>query len=239
MLAYRELAPPAHLADAVECIWVSRQLSCAAATHRVVPDGCADIVFTRAGCYSDLRFVGPMTRFQEFALEPGSFVVGVRFRPGMWSDLFRLDGSGLADLVAPLRDVLGARATVLWSKLEAIDEPASAARLLAQSLPAAKARSPVQNAIAAMEQSHGNLSVDLAASGAGLSVRHFRRLCVKQTSLTPKLLARILRFRHAASFASEMAGQHADLAAACGYADQSHWIAEHRRFTGRAPSHSI
>jgi AraC-like DNA-binding protein len=54
--------------------------------------------------------------------------------------------------------------------------------------------------------------------------------------LSPKLLARILRFRYALSRVHGQLGEHAGLAADCGYFDQSHFIAEFQRFSGRTPA---
>jgi len=87
-----------------------------------------------------------------------------------------------------------------------------------------------------MRSQNGVVSLDEVASQAGLSPRQFRRLCREQTGLSPKLLARILRFRYAISRVHDERGEHAGLAADCGYFDQSHFIADFQRFSGQTPA---
>ena len=154
MLSYREQLPPPRLAEAVECFWSLTHESASAITHRVMPDGCADMA------------------------------------------------------------------------------------TLSDAMPTVAARTPAQRAFAWMESVHGCVTVDDIARQAGLSPRQFRRVCLDHTGLSPKLLAQVLRFRHAASRIHLHAGDHAGLSIDCGYFDQSHFIAEFQRFSGRAPGAS-
>lgn len=48
MAEYREIAPSPRLAQTIECFW-TMNLADADPLHRVVPDGCADILFSRDG----------------------------------------------------------------------------------------------------------------------------------------------------------------------------------------------
>lgn len=236
MPAYFEFAPPARLADRVECFWVSNYETHLETAHRVTPDGCADILYTRGGRLSTLLFVGSMTCFQDFQHMPGGASVGMRFRPAMWTDIARVDGASVADLLLPLDDLWGGRAAELRRLLDyAADHPVEIARLLAQAVRSPVARSPFQHAVGALERSQGALTLDRAANLAGLGARQFRRRCLETVGLSPKLLSRILRFRRASGLVSQMSGHFADLAAECGYADQSHMIAEFQRFAGRTP----
>ena len=235
MLDYREFAPPPRLAESVECFWISRQDAGCATSHRVLPDGCADIVYLRGRQRATLQFVAPMTRYADVPQPAGTLSVGIRFHPAMWTETLRLDGHGLADQMVLLQDLWGPRAVELASLLDACEQPERIVQVLAHSVPSSEARSPFQRAIAALEQSHGVIASDDLASAAGLSTRQFRRRCLEATSLSPKLLSRILRFRYANARAGGMRQHHAGLAAECGYSDQSHFIAESRRFSGRTP----
>src|SRR5690242_15691077 len=117
MADYREFAPPAHLADAVECLWSLRQSDKSAYMHRVVPDGCADILFTRTSRKAALEAVGPMTKFEDFPVSPKSWTVGVRIRPGMWADQLCIPAARITDSLLLLEDLWGARARNLLSLL--------------------------------------------------------------------------------------------------------------------------
>ena len=81
---YREYSPRAELTEAVECFWSMRHQGGSTFTHRVLADGCADILYMRMPKTTSLMAVGAMTRFEDFDLRPGAFLAGIRFRPGMW-----------------------------------------------------------------------------------------------------------------------------------------------------------
>ncbi len=239
MPIYWELKPPSRLVDSVECFWISEQEFKADGLQRVVPDGCADIIYTRIGGKAELRFVGAMTQWKDFPQPAGVCSVGVRFRPSMWADILRVNGEATTDRIIPLNDLWNKRAVELSRLLETTDQPSQFVRILAQAIPSVEVHSPLQRAIRMMEKLQGQLALDSAAAMAELSARQFRRRCIEATGLTPKKLNRILRFRQAANLAATWAGRQADLAAECGYADQSHLIAECRKFAGRTAAEIV
>jgi len=87
-----------------------------------------------------------------------------------------------------------------------------------------------------MAERHGCVSIDEVADQCGLSARQFRRICLAQTGLTPKFLARILRFRHALAQVHAHPCAFAHMALDCGYYDQAHLINEFRELSGRTPA---
>ncbi|HTA24871.1 MAG TPA: AraC family transcriptional regulator [Terriglobales bacterium] len=233
MAPYLELAPPPHLADSVECFWaMESDESC----HRVLPDGCADIIFRRDSGKVSLMVVGTMTRFADFQMPCKQLSVGMRFRPGMWREHFGVPGPELTDVLLPLDEVWGARGRILVEQMADSVSPQQCADLLGRALRTLHSRTPVQRALAWMESNPGCVSLDDVAFQTGLSVRQFRRVCLEQTGVSPKLLARVLRFRKALAQVQAQAGEHAGLAADCGYFDQSHFIAEFQRFSGQTPA---
>src|SRR4051812_50082913 len=72
-MGYRELPPPESLAEQVCCLWWSTGLG-----RRVLPDGCADIVWTG----SRLVVAGPAARAGVPDVVGGGGQLGVRFRLG-------------------------------------------------------------------------------------------------------------------------------------------------------------
>jgi len=232
MPGYREVAPPPELAASVECFWIGRQDG-AVAHSRVLPDGCADILFTRDGRQSRLDVVGPMTRFADYTLAAGRMLVGVRFRPGAWRGHFGVPGDRITDRVLPLEDLWGRRANRLLERLADAQSAEECVRLLS---PPPAAPHPLQRAFAWMERSHGSIPVDDLARQCGLSPRQFRRTVLEQAGLGPKFLARVLRFRHAVSRAPAAGRDFARLALDCGYYDQAHLIRDFRQFAGQTPA---
>jgi|SRR5690242_130356 len=236
MPAYSEIPAPPSLSDAIECFWHSRQTSGAAVMHRVVPDGCTDLLFVQSREAPVLQVVGPMTRFQDVRLEPGAEFLGVRFRAAMGAAHLGVRAGEIVDEVVDLECLWGARARRLRERLAMAKTVSVRAALIGECFAIASSRTPVQQAIGAVERRGGRQRLDALASQCGLSVRQFRRRCVEESGLSPKLLARILRFRHAWQRADAETGEQAGLAAECGYSDQSHMIAEFRRFSGRTPA---
>jgi AraC-like DNA-binding protein len=229
MAPYREFAPPPHLADSVECFWTMQSEQ--SFRHRVLPDGCADILFTR-DTKAALTVVGAMTVYEDFQIPTGQLLVGVRFRPGMSGTELGVPVDEITDARPLLEELWGARARTLLEQMAHAKSPQQAVSLLGQSLRTPKPRTPVQRALAWMELNPISISLDDVAFQASMSIRQFRRICIQRTGVSPNLLGRILRFRKALSQVRE----HADLAADCGYFDQSHFIAEFQRFAGQTPA---
>jgi AraC-like DNA-binding protein len=233
MAAYREIAPPARFTNAIECFW-SLQPFIQDSVHRVTPDGCADILFTRDGETAALEVVGPMTSYRDHPIAEGQSLFGVRFRPGMGRAILGVPGARIADGVLPLSDLWGSRVGELLARLSEASTAEQCAAVFSAVLPMTTAASPVQRAVASIELRRGCVSLDEVARDVGVSTRQFRRLCLEETGLTPKFLARVIRFRHVLSRVGD-GGSLADLALDCGYYDQAHCINEFREFSGRTP----
>ncbi len=231
MSEYCEIAPPPDRAHMIECFWTMWAAGGEPA-HRVTPDGCADILFTRTGGSLRLEAVGPMTSWRDFALPAGAFLLGMRLRPGMWRSHLAVPGDRITDLILPIEDLGGPRARTLAGRIAEARSTGEAIRMLA---PPPAHRGPAQCALTWMEACGGCASVDEAAAAAGFSSRQFRRVCLEQTGLTPKFLARVLRFRRALAAVHTGTVDGADLATACGYYDQAHLIRDFREFAGRTP----
>jgi AraC-like DNA-binding protein len=234
---YQEIQPGARLARYVECYWL-REDSIGTPAHSVLPDGCVDILFTaRNGEPTDLTIVGLMTKPQSFDIPSGQSYFGVRFRPGMAS-AFVPEASRLNDKVEPLESALGADARRLFEQIGDTGSPKEMVETVERFL---RPLEPPDRAHRALDHlSACDLSVDRLATESGISVRQLRRACLQRAGVSPKYLSRILRFRRAAEHIAKAANQTnpvswAEVAAACGYFDQAHFIREFQEFTGSTP----
>lgn len=99
------------------------------------------------------------------------------------------------------------------------------------------ARSPVPSvtrALARLHQSAGNVRVRELADEIGCSRRHLAARFDEQVGISPKLLARILRFQRAVAGIDAGSGW-AEIAQDCGYHDQSHLTRDFNQFAGCPP----
>jgi AraC-like DNA-binding protein len=236
---YREIPPSARLRRYVECYWSQSQDG--PGDYVVLPDGCVDILLSRCGGEPiGLTTVGLMTTAMQGKAAPAQSFFGVRFRPGMAS-AFIPGAELLTDEIRPLDDLAGSAARRMFERLAELQSLKEMGELMDQLLrplnpPDVGER--VLEQLGSAEVSLGR-SLDGAIAQSGLSVRHFRRLCLERAGVSPKYLSRILRFRKAARKITALNGaaqpSWADFAVACGYYDQAHFIREFQEFAGCTP----
>ena len=252
MKRYEEFPAPPGLGGLVDCLWRSEAPAAPAGAglrapvaHRVLPDNCTDILWQDSG---EAFFVGMMSTWFDVPAARRVRTVAVRFRPGA-AGLF-LGGLPLASLTdgrADL-DVLWGRSDAdrlgdaLWSVARSDAErlallaQALYARLAAASPGARAATALAARAVAELEAAGGALRVEQLAQGLGVSRQHLAGQFRDHVGLSPKLFARICRFR--AARAAALAGGGPDWAALaldCGYFDQSHLIRDFHDFSGTSP----
>ena len=83
--------------------------------------------------------------------------------------------------------------------------------------------------------SHGRRSVESLAQDTGWSRQHMADRFHAELGITPKTAARIFRFERACGLISNLRQPLAEVAAACGYADQAHMTRDWNAFTGTSP----
>jgi AraC-like DNA-binding protein len=82
----------------------------------------------------------------------------------------------------------------------------------------------------------GRTSVVGVAADVGWSVRHLEHRFRSEFGVTPKAVTRITRFERSVAAARDSRRRLADIAVACGYADQAHLARDWRDLAGRPPS---
>ena len=244
---YREYAPPAALARAVSCVWVSVTPAAGAPPTRVLPDACTDLIW-RAG--SGVSLAGPDTGPVLVPSPPGSVVAGIRFRPGAGGPALGLPLSALLDQqLGPgaLRSGLpGGRGAALVARVHGGLAPADAVHRLVRLAGEMVTGAPPDPLVAAAArqlarpaaQAGGVVQVSSVARDLGISERQLHRRCVAAVGYGPALLRRVLRFRQFVSRidAGAACGDLGVLAAEAGYADQAHLTRESRDLSGLPPA---
>lgn len=211
---YREWPPPLAWRRMVACLWEQRVGS--DREHRVVPDGCADVIVGAGGAVAVGLADGPFVH----RLAAGSACRGLRLRPEAVATFFDLPAHELRNIEVPLDDVVGsARARVL------VD-------VVMHGAPDAALSSSPPGAVRRGLHLLGTSSVDDAAAALGVSSRHLRRLVIEHCGIGPKTYQRVVRLRRFLADERPLAQS----AAAAGYADQAHLTREVNRLCGLPPA---
>jgi AraC-like DNA-binding protein len=199
----------------VVCLWEHR--TDRETDHRVVPDGCADVIVSGSG---EPVAVGLADRAVVHHLNSGSRLLGLRLRPEAVTSFFGVPADHLRNQDLPLDEVVGSRRARRLVDTVVRGEPDP----LLLALP--------PRIVALSIDLLGSHSVEETAETVGLSSRHLRRLLVHHSGLGPKEHQRVLRLRRFL----DHPGPLALAAVASGYADQSHLTREVKRLSGLSPT---
>jgi AraC-like DNA-binding protein len=251
---YAEHAPSAALADYIACYWSSVSTGDGPyprRIHRIIPDGCIDIIVnlgepwvalgSSGVCVRERVYVvGAMTRALVLARQGRAHFLGVRFRPGRAAALLRVAARELTDRHTPLGDIWP-EATSLVDRIAS--ERSLAAQLLAldhtlaaKVAGAASTPASLENAVRQIVSSQGRLRIEAIGELVGRSRQQIARLFADHVGLSPKMLARVIRAQRAVSHLREGPPvAPTALALDLGYYDQSHLVSELRELTGLTP----
>jgi AraC-like DNA-binding protein len=226
----------------------------------VLPDEHATLLFsvapgtrlTSGGRVADgegmLMLLGPPTRAYARRFTHVPLTIVVTFRPAgaylfSGASMCQLTdcGVGLPEFVGDAGQRLRGRLLAADSHQERLDllEGFLIERLEGCSTRALRATRMVDEAVGLLQRrcsEQGDASADAGAAEPPASKRQLRRLFKTVVGVNPHALVRIERFHQALDLArAATQPQWADIAARCGYFDQSHMIAEFKAFAGASP----
>jgi AraC-like DNA-binding protein len=235
-MAYREVPG---FGPHVACGWL-RDPEPAARVHRVVPDGCVDVVWV-AG--QRLAVAGPATGPALSEIPAGAAAAGVRFRVGAAGSALGVPAHELLDASVDLEDVWGAAGARLADRLHDSASPQAAlselTAAIARRLPPPELVDTLVRA-AAVNAARPRAAIEDLGREIGLGERQLRRRFADAVGYGPKTLQRILRFQRFLALARAPGAPGrpdlAWLAAEAGYADQAHLTRECTRLAGLPPA---
>ena len=252
---YREHQPAPALARHIECIWfVSDAQACAqnSSEERVLPDGCVEWIFHLGTPFRRLVdagwevqpcsfVVGALTRF--ILLEPAGPIatMGVRFRPGGAYPFLPFPLDLLTDNSVPTIDIWAREGRLLeeavLSAANDLERQTLIERFLHRRLLNSSNRRQFEAAVSTIVQTRGQTRVTELAAAVGWSARQLEREFRIRAGISPKALARIIRFQRLLQLVGEAPlREWATLALEGGYSDQPHMVREFREFSGQSPN---
>jgi AraC-like DNA-binding protein len=231
--AYAESRPPEWLSSHACCVW-TQAAGPAGHVQRVLPDGCADIVWMAGG---ELVVAGPATGHVLAEIPAGVTAVGMRFGPGAAGAALGLPANELQDRTVELSDLWGISGRELTERM-AQAPPQRRLALLAEAVGRRLREAPPPDPI--VTHATGLLARGLPVAETGREValgeRHLRRRFHEAVGYGPKTLQRILRMRRFLDAVEAMPEPDIGRAAVeAGYADQPHLTRESTALTGLPP----
>lgn len=260
-MEFRTQTPGPPLSHLVEMLWYADGPGGPHARERLLPDGSMELVINL--CEDEVRvydrldhrkfeklrgavIIGPHSEFFVIDTAEQRRVMGVHFKPGGAFPFLRLPADELHGLHVSLEDVWGRWADELRERLLEAQTVDQQFGILEASLKARISRPPVRHRAMefALDQFHGGTHTRPIADVTeqiGLSSRRFIELFRQQVGLTPKLFCRVRRFQKVVQQVpvpreGAQRVEWSDLALACGYFDQAHFIHDFRAFSGLSPT---
>ena len=176
---------------------------------------------------------------------PGSSMIGAHFKAGGATAFLGLPADELRDQVVELDAVWPGAAWELRERLLHANGPKAKFHLLEQFLLSllrrnksdATSQSRISWALERFLEAPHALTIRAVADRLGMSHKHFIEQFRRQVGLTPKLFCRVQRFQQVLSkIASRQSVEWADIACACGYFDQAHFVHDFQAFAGLNPT---
>jgi len=251
------IQPEKQLAPYVAFIWVfeSRAGVPMADSRIIVPDGRAKIIvpYRNALCAAvnhrrldakehHLCLVGiqrnPVT-IESTATETGT--IGIELTPKGLYHLFRLRMHEITDRIVSFEEVFGSLGAKLQQIISEAEDPKAKLMLLQAALTQLlqeneKEYSLLDHALDLLEETHGMIRVQELEAHLGYTRRYLDRLFQEHVGVSPKSLARILRFQEwYQRWTQQQSPTFSSTHVYASYYDQSHFIQEFKRFTGFTP----
>jgi AraC-like DNA-binding protein len=234
---YCEHQPHPHLSQSIECYWTMQGASHGSTT--VFPDGCMDLIYTFESVGCQLYVVGNMTKPIRTSSDDKADFLGVRFHPGGLAHFTKANFSELTDLVVDANEILKVPS---WCSVDALTGLKNENRIstLNKFFLSQLNREPRQaweNCLHEMMQTKGAGRINQLSFSNGISEKHLHRKFIEKVGLSPKQLARILRFREAKNkIENQGFVSLGDLAFTLGYNDHAHLTKSFKELAGITPS---
>ena len=244
MYYYHEYNPDTRLTPWVKNYWSASGFASSEVIPKVFPDGCTDIIFKfdRTEGISYAGLFGMTTAFIEVDYPKSTQMFGIRFKPAGITAFTRVPLEEFTD-----RSVELSLVETLFDKsfYETLPEKQTIEEIVAHTNSCLLSQLPclyhsdkqIIRAVDLISLANGQLSLANVSSDVCLCQRHFERKFKSVIGVSPKMFAKIFRFKNALQCLQKY--QHKDLltiAIECGYYDHTHLAKDFKSFTGDTPT---
>lgn len=223
--------------------------------YRSMADPCCELLFHYKGRFDELSETGEKigsflsgihsqtNHYRRFITDEEAFgIFGIYLYPFAVRQLFNLSAKELTNQMPDLHSALGKKGVNLEERMFLAADNQARYQILSTFLEKQfqKHEPDHHRALTAVKHvihSKTTCSVRELANYFNLSERQFERKFKEYSGFSPKKYLRIVRFSEACKHYSEMGNKSlAEIAHACGYYDQSHFIKEFNSFSGYSPA---
>jgi methylphosphotriester-DNA--protein-cysteine methyltransferase len=257
---YRTYTPARPLSEFIALFWYYEGLTQPHAKERVLPDNSMQLVinlvddelvmYDRDDHATSIRhpgalFSGPRSGYLVIDTSAQSSLLGIHFRPGGIFPFVRMPACELYEQNLPVEDLWGRSARSFRARVLEPHTPEGKFRALERCMVELLVRRPERHpaALFAMNRLAGYQTagrIGGLAEEIGISRRRLGQIFESEIGLTPKQFARVTRFQRALQEISGAREVHwTDVALACGYYDQPHFIHDFREFSGITPEEYV
>lgn len=222
--------------------------------QRVTPDGCTEINFNlcapirrkdatgRIFVQDDFYLINRVSRHYFVQQTAGVRMFGIRFQPWGLRPFIKIKGSDVADSFLTQEAVFGRKVKVLQEKVLRAANVNDAignveAYFISELYDTKSDDLLVNDAMKGIIASNGNVDLQRLYSRYGLTPRRMQQRFSDFTGISPKMFARLVKFRFALKQLHSLASNDnlTNVAYAAGYYDQSHFIRDFKFFAGVSP----
>lgn len=246
-MLYREFKPNTLLTPYIETYWSVCGYNQGEEFHKILPDGCIDIIFSFESNQLGLdnlfpNIVGTLTSYSIGSYSNRIDLIGIRFKPVGITAFIRTPIYEFTDkrinltLVKSLFDEwfykgLPEKASIEL-KINHIDS-----YFIGKLKNVFELEPQIVYAIDLIRTTKGQLPLVEVASSSCLSLRHFERKFKTVIGISPKAFSKVVKFKYAISYLkrNDRISLYS-VAIDCGYYDQAHLIKDFRAFSGNSPS---
>jgi len=253
-MLYQTFRPSIRLAPYVRFFWALEAEVARGEefVHRSMADGCVEMVFHYRAAFDEIdaegnRTFSPIssiqaqsTAFRRFSTNESFGIFGAYLYPYAIPRLFTYPASDFTNISPDLESVFGSEGKLLEERMTSAGDNEAraeiASRFLESKLSVSTRKLPsIHHAIHSVLDAAGDIRISELAREYALSTRQFERKFKEFAGLSPKLYSRVARFQAATQHKLAGVRDLTEIAYACGYYDQSHFINDFRQFSGYTP----